>query len=105
MHRRLGACQQPAMQNGRCRLHGGKSTGPWTTEGIERIQQASLKLGRRTKVAAQLGFASAHNPWCLRNALLVAEKRCQNRSKPTSHSTGGDEYLGSFNDAIRVCPN
>jgi len=27
--RRTGKlCQQPAMKNGRCRLHGGKSTGP-----------------------------------------------------------------------------
>jgi len=24
------ACHQPAMKNGRCRLHGGKSTGPRT---------------------------------------------------------------------------
>jgi hypothetical protein len=26
--RRLTACQCPAMKNGRCRLHGGLSTGP-----------------------------------------------------------------------------
>src|SRR5215831_21245292 len=27
------ACQSPAMRNGRCQLHGGKSTGPRTPEG------------------------------------------------------------------------
>jgi hypothetical protein len=38
-------CQQPAMANGRCRLHGGKSTGPKTREGVERGRQAALRHG------------------------------------------------------------
>ena len=42
-------CQAPAMKNGRCRMHGGKSTGPKTLEGIERIRQAHLKHGLYTK--------------------------------------------------------
>ena len=33
------ACRSPAMPNGRCRLHGGKSTGPKTAEGLERMRQ------------------------------------------------------------------
>jgi hypothetical protein len=44
-------CQAPAMKNGRCRLHGGKSTGPKTLEGIERIRKAHLKHGEYTKEA------------------------------------------------------
>lgn len=44
-------CQAPAMKNGRCRLHGGKSTGLKTPEGIERIRQAHLKHGEYTKEA------------------------------------------------------
>lgn len=44
-------CQAPAMKNGRCSLHGGKSTGPKTAEGIERIRQAHLKHGQYTKEA------------------------------------------------------
>ena len=36
-------CQCPAMKNGRCRLHGGLSTGPKTVGGIERIWQAVTK--------------------------------------------------------------
>ena len=39
-------CQAPAMRNGRCKLHGGKSTGPRTQEGIERIRKAVTKHGR-----------------------------------------------------------
>ena len=45
-------CQGPAMRNRqRCRLHGGKSTGPKTAEGVERIRRASLTHGRRTQAA------------------------------------------------------
>jgi hypothetical protein len=40
--RRGTPCQCPAMTNGRCRLHGGLSTGPKTAEGIECIRRARL---------------------------------------------------------------
>jgi hypothetical protein len=33
------------MANGRCELHGGKSTGPRTPEGVERIRRAQTKHG------------------------------------------------------------
>ena len=33
-------CQGPAMRNGRCRMHGGPSTGPRTPEGLERSRKA-----------------------------------------------------------------
>jgi len=39
------ACRQPAMVNGRCRLHGGLSTGPRTPEGRARCARARLKHG------------------------------------------------------------
>jgi hypothetical protein len=43
--RRGTSCQCPAMKNGRCRLHGGLSTGARTPEGIERIRRAVTKHG------------------------------------------------------------
>lgn len=43
------ACQCPAMANGRCRLHGGLSTGARTGAGMARIRAAVLKNGRYTK--------------------------------------------------------
>ena len=43
--RRGTLCQCPAMPNGRCRLHGGLSTGPKTAEGIECIRRAKTKHG------------------------------------------------------------
>ena len=38
-------CQQGAMPNGRCRMHGGMSTGPRTAEGLERSRKARWQHG------------------------------------------------------------
>jgi hypothetical protein len=43
--RRGKACQAPAMPNGRCRMHGGASTGPRTAEGLARSKRARWKHG------------------------------------------------------------
>lgn len=50
-NRRGTPCRCPAMQNGRCRLHGGLSTGPKTLAGIERIRKAITKHGRYSQTA------------------------------------------------------
>ena len=53
------SCRQPAMANGRCRLHGGLSTGPRTPAGRERCRRARLTHGgysahvRALRVAAR----------------------------------------------------
>jgi len=52
--RRGSACKAPGMANGRCRLHGGPSTGPRTAEGLERMRRANTKHGRYTKENQQL---------------------------------------------------
>jgi hypothetical protein len=39
-------CGRYAMVNGRCRMHGGLSTGPRTPEGLERSRKARWKHGR-----------------------------------------------------------
>jgi hypothetical protein len=39
------ACKGPAMPNGRCRMHGGSSTGPRTPEGLQRIVKARTVHG------------------------------------------------------------
>ena len=36
-------CRAPALQNGRCKLHGGKSTGPKTDEGRKRCAEAQCR--------------------------------------------------------------
>jgi hypothetical protein len=35
------------MPNGRCKVHGGKSTGPRTPEGLERSRRANWKLPKK----------------------------------------------------------
>ena len=40
-----GSCQRPAMSNGRCRMHGGASTGPRTAGGLQRIVKARTVHG------------------------------------------------------------
>jgi hypothetical protein len=50
--RRKGTpCGSPAMANGRCRIHGGLSTGPKTAKGIENIRRTHWKHGQRSAEA------------------------------------------------------
>jgi hypothetical protein len=44
-------CRGAAMPNGRCKLHGGKSTGPRTPEGLERSRRANWKHGYYSREA------------------------------------------------------
>jgi hypothetical protein len=43
--RRGSLCRAPAMANGRCRMHGGMSTGPRTPEVLARSRRARWKHG------------------------------------------------------------
>jgi len=49
-------CRQPAMQNGRCRLHGGKSTGrpitsgQWTKAVIQQRKDVNLLLRQASEL-------------------------------------------------------
>ena len=47
------SCMSPAMKNGRCRMHGGSSTGPRTPEGLERSRKARWKHGRFSRAALE----------------------------------------------------
>ena len=53
LNRAGGSCRAPAMANGRCRLHGGKSTGPITCEGLEQSRKANFKHGHYTAEARE----------------------------------------------------
>src|SRR5208282_1373139 len=50
------ACRAPAMANGRCRSHGGKSTGPRTAEGRASVARAHTTHGKY----AQAGLGAKH---------------------------------------------
>src|SRR6187200_2239496 len=56
-------CRGAAMPNGRCKVHGGKSTGPRTPEGLER--------SRRANWTRALFAGSQRGTVALRAAILV----------------------------------
>ena len=47
-------CKAPAMPAGRCRMHGGASTGPRTAEGLERVRKARTTHGMRSAEMKQM---------------------------------------------------
>ena len=48
--RRGTLCQRPGTKrNGKCRLHGGRSTGPKTEAGLARLVASKITHGRTTK--------------------------------------------------------
>src|SRR5215470_1133484 len=54
-----GSCRQPATKNGRCRFHGGKSTGPRTAAGLARCRSARLVHGGHAERLRALRSAAA----------------------------------------------
>ena len=46
-------CRQPAMKNGKCRFHGGVSTGPRTAQGKINSREANRKHGRYSEKEVQ----------------------------------------------------
>jgi hypothetical protein len=56
-------CRAPAMPNGRCRMHGGKSTGPRTPRGFADLAEARTKHGLYT--------AAARATYCYRRKLAT----------------------------------
>ena len=49
-----GSCHGPAMPNGRCRMHGGPSTGPRAPEGLERSRRSNWKHGHYSAEAKRV---------------------------------------------------
>ena len=71
---RAGApCEGPGMPNGRCRMHGGKSTGPRTAGGLERCRQANWKHGRRSAEAV----SEREEVAAIRKAIRLLISECQ----------------------------
>ena len=68
-------CQRPANKsNGRCRVHGGASTGPRTEEGRARISEANLRHGRYTKDKLEKRRENADKGRVIRKELRQLER-------------------------------
>src|SRR5215218_10892402 len=70
------SCQSPAMRNGRCRMHGGKSTGPKTKEGIERLRAANTRHGLRSAGHLQERREARASIRRLKNILAALSAEC-----------------------------
>ena len=94
------SCRGPAMRNGRCRMHGGASTGPRTAEGLARGRRAGWKHGARSAEMAALRAAARV---CLRRLdSLIGAAKC----RPMSGGTGASNPAahGSVVDFFPLSP-
>ena len=68
-------CQRPAnLRNGKCRLHGGASSGPRTKEGRAKIAAANTSTGQHTKEMIARRKEDAKVAKGLRDQLRVVEQ-------------------------------
>ena len=73
--RRATPCQRPARKvNGRCRLHGGRSTGAKSQEGRAKIAAANTSTGQHTKEMIARRKEDAKVAKGLRDQLRVVEQ-------------------------------
>jgi len=71
-------CRAPAMANGRCRMHGGTSTGPRTKEGMARMIAALTKHGKHGAAGAPQRAEQRHiRTLVVRYRLMAAATRLQ----------------------------
>lgn len=74
-----GSCRGPAIASGKCRMHGGASTGPRTPEGLARARRGNWKHGQRSARSMVLRRAIAQAGRDLRAAMRAAEEWLANR--------------------------
>src|SRR5512145_1643807 len=84
-----GCCRQPAMPNGRCRMHGGLSTGPRTAEGLARARRACWKHGYASAETRAFRREAAHAARKL--AALIRLDRDLRRLKRAAAGRSGTE--------------
>ena len=99
-----GCCRQPAMKNGRCRMHGGLSTGPRTAEGLARARRARWKHGFCSAETRELRRAVAHTCRALAatTRLARAELRRRRGGGPAGARPAAARPASSGADAVSL---
>ena len=92
------ACRQPAMKNGRCRFHGGKSTGPRTAAGLARSRAARRTHGGYSAEIIDLRKAAAAHARRVRALAAIRNRKTETRSQKAAPS--GDRS----NRAVLILP-
>ena len=70
------SCGQPAMANGKCHFHGGKSTGPRTVEGWSRSCRAAWKHGYYSAESRDERAERRFILKLLRESEILPDERC-----------------------------
>ena len=88
-------CRQPAMPNGRCRVHGGLSTGPRTPEGLERSRRSNWKHGYYSEEASKCGEKRIGSCRCFGSLSLQRTTFSTSSARCDARCDGflGDRYL------------
>ena len=95
-------CAQPAMSNGRCRLHGGKSTGPRTDSGLARARNTRLIHGFRSGALIKLRSNAAQTARKLKR--LVRATRDNPCSAKQGIARDRHDAQHSLRPAGHICP-
>jgi hypothetical protein len=82
-----GCCRQPAMANGRCRMHGGLSTGAHTPEGQARARAARFVHGCRTAEIIDFRAAAARSA----RRLAMLTRLAREATAPAGHGVHRSE--------------
>ena len=67
-------CRGAAMANGRCRMHGGPSTGPRTPAGLERSRRSNWKHGHYSAQAKQVRRDARQQDRLLRQLIAAGDE-------------------------------
>jgi hypothetical protein len=62
------------MPNGRCRMHGGPSTGPRTPAGLERSRRSNWKHGYYSAEAKRVRRDARQQDWLLRQLIAAGDE-------------------------------
>jgi hypothetical protein len=90
-----GSCRQPAMKNGRCRFHGGKSTGARTPQGLARCRAARLVHGGRTARVIAFRSAACHGARRLRRLTGMARRGSFIGPRPAGHGVDRSDFISA----------
>jgi hypothetical protein len=99
--RRAGPlCRAWAMPNGRCRWHGGKSTGPKTAEGQARINAA--RIPGRARWVARMKAAGRKLPSGRKAGAAWITERMRERARAEAQRLGGWSGLAMDRKLVAV---
>lgn len=100
--RRGTACQCPALRGRRrCRLHGGRSTGPRTLEGLKRVRAAVLKHGRFSTVEREVeAQVREDNARWARLAATTRDRFMREVYAGMARGSGGQKFIDGTRDLV-----